>query len=250
MKKLAAFLVYLLAFVVIIAMMGLFAGFWISHSEKNLYYVYVGDLNVSGKTSGETEALLQSGGWGDRETSPLVVTTFRGERFEVDPIRSGVATPVETLVKRAHDVGHDEDMISSLFTAAEVYRNPVDVARTAQAIDYDYLDGLIDNCVARVQSNMGSEDYTVDKEASSLVMIKGRNQLNFDKLDFRNTIITALKLGQREIYYNRLVGEIPEPDFQAIYDKLWQEPSDAYYVDNVSYQVSRQRLISYFLECE
>ena len=237
MKKLAAFLVYLLAFVVIIAMMGLFAGFWISHSEKNLYYVYVGDLNVSGKTSGETEALLQSGGWGDRETSPLVVTTFRGERFEVDPIRSGVATPVETLVKRAHDVGHDEDMISSLFTAAEVYRNPVDVTRTAQTIDYDYLDGLIDNCVARVQSNMGSEDYTVDKEASSLVMIKGRNQLNFDKVDFRNTIITALKLGQREIYYNRLVGEIPEPDFQAIYDKLWQEPSDAYYVDNVSYQV-------------
>ena len=237
MKKLAAFLVYLLAFFVIIGMAGLFAGYWVSNTEENLHYVYVGDVNVSGKTQDETEALLKSRGWGDRETVPLHVTTFRGEYFDVDPVRSGVATPVETLAERAHAVGHDGDMISNLLTAVEVYQHPVDITRTDQPIDYVYLDALIDDCVARVQSNMGSEDYTVNKDTAQLTMIKGRNQLNFDKTDFRNTIISALKLGQHEIYYNRLVGEIQAPDFQAMYNSLWQEPSDAYYLDDGSYTV-------------
>ena len=98
MKKLAAFLVYLLAFAVIIAMGGLFAGYWISNSEENLSYVYVGDVNVSGLTMEQTEELLKSRGWGDRETVPLTVTTFRGQRFSVDPVRSGVATPIWSAI--------------------------------------------------------------------------------------------------------------------------------------------------------
>ena len=85
MRKIAAFLVYLLAFAVIIAMGGLFLGYWVSNGERNLSYVYVGDVNVSGKTRDETEEILRSNGWGDRETTPLTVTTFRGEQFRVDP---------------------------------------------------------------------------------------------------------------------------------------------------------------------
>ena len=83
MRKFAAFLVYLLAFAVIIAMGGLFLGYWVSNSEENLSYVYVGDLNVSGKTRDETEAILRANGWGDRETTPLTVTTFRGVQSAV-----------------------------------------------------------------------------------------------------------------------------------------------------------------------
>ena len=111
MRKFAAFLVYLLAFAMIIAMGGFFLGYWVSNTEENLSYVYVGDLNVSGKTRDETETMLRSSGWGDRESTPLTVTTFRGVEFQVDPIRSGVATPVESLANRAYAVGHDADMI-------------------------------------------------------------------------------------------------------------------------------------------
>ena len=121
MRKFGAFLVYLLAFAVIIAMGGLFLGYYISKSEQNVSYVYVGDLNVSGLTREETESLLRSRGWGDRETTPLTVTTFRGVQFQVDPVRSGVATPVEALADAAYAVGHDADMITNLETAYQVY---------------------------------------------------------------------------------------------------------------------------------
>ena len=237
MKKFAAFLVYLLAFAVIIAMGGLFLGYWVSNSEENLSYVYVGDVNVSGKTRDETEALLRSAGWGDRETTPLTVTTFRGVQFKVDPIRSGVATPVESLVDSAYAVGHDGDMVSNLITAWHVYQHPVDITRNERPIDTAYLDGLIDDCIARVQSNMGSEDYTIDTKAETLTMIKGRNQMNFDRNDFRDTVITALRYGQSEMYYNRLTNEITMPDFDAIHASIWKEPADAYYLDNRTYAV-------------
>ncbi len=240
MRKIAAFLVYLLAFVMFLAMGGLFLGYWVSHSEQNVSYVYVGDLNVSGKTRDETEALLRSNGWGDRETTPLTVTTFRGERFQVDPIRSGVATPVETLANRAYAVGHDADMITNLFAAYEVYQHPVDITRIEQPIDTAYLDGLIDDCISRVQSNMGDEDYTVDTQAGTLTLIKGRNQLNFDRDDFRNTIITALRYGQNELYYNRLTNAVTMPDFDAIRASIRKEPADAYYLDNRTYAVSEE----------
>ena len=237
MRKFAAFLVYLIAFAVIIAMGGLFLGYWVTNSEEILSYVYVGDVNVSGKTREETEALLRSTGWGDRETTPLTVTTFRGVQFQVDPVRSGVATPVETLADRAYAVGHDGDMISNLITAWDVYQHPVDITRTEERIDIAYLDSLIDDCISRVQSDMGSEEYTVDANGAKLTMIKGRNQLNFDRDDFRSTVITALRFGQSDIYYNRLVNEITPPDFEAIHAALWQEPADAYYADAVSYTV-------------
>jgi len=237
MKKIAAFLVYLLAFAVIIAMGGFFLGYWISNTEENLSYVYVGDINVSGKTRDETEAMLRSSGWGDRETTPLTVTTFRGVEFQVDPVRSGVATPVESLANRAYAVGHDADMITNLITAYHVYQHPVDITRTEQLIDNAYLDGLIDSCIQRVQSNMGDEDYTIDTKAETLTLVKGRNQMNFDRVDFRNTIISALRYGQSEMYYNRLTNEITPPDFDAIHAAIWKEPADAYYLDNRTYAV-------------
>ena len=238
MRKFAAFLVYVLAFAVIIAMGGLFLGYYISKSEQNVSYVYVGDLNVSGLTREETESLLRSRGWGDRETTPLTVTTFRGVQFQVDPVRSGVATPVEALADAAYAVGHDADMITNLETAYEVYQHPVDITRVDRPIDVEYLDGLIDDCIARVQSNMGNEDYTVDLNAGTITLVKGRNQLNFDRDDFRSTVITALRFGQSEMYYNRLVNQITPPDFDAIHTALWKEPRDAYYIDEVSYTVA------------
>ena len=77
MKKFGAFLVFLLAFAVIIAMAGFFAGHWITSSDENLRYVYIGDIDVSGLTRDETEQLLTSRGWKAREENVLTVTSTR-----------------------------------------------------------------------------------------------------------------------------------------------------------------------------
>ncbi len=231
MRKLGAFLVYLLAFAVIVSMAGFFFAYWYTHGQENLYYVYVGDVNVSGLTRDETESLLRSRGWGERSSTPLVVTTFRGERFEVDPVRAGVATPLDTLVERAYAVGHDSDMLTNIETAVEIYQRPVDVNRDDRGIDVAYIDRLVSICIDRVQSGMGEDGYSVDAQAGTLTMVKGGSALDINREDFRNAIINALEAGQSELSYTRLNSEPTAPDFEAIHTALWKEPADAYYAD-------------------
>ena len=237
MRKLGSFLVYLFAFAVIIAMAGFFYGYWVVSGDRNLSYVYIGDVNVSGLTRDETEALMRSRGWGDKAEIPLVVTAFRGERFQVDPVRAGVALPLDTLVDRAYAVGHDSDIISNMKTAAYVYEHAIDVSREGRAIDVAYIDSLVNTCIERIQSGMGEEGYRVDPQAGVMIMTKGGSALDFNREDFRNAIIYALEAGQSELTYDRLNSEPKAPDFEAIHTELWKEPSDAYYVDDGSFRV-------------
>lgn len=237
MRKVGAFFVYLLAFVVILAMAAFFAGYAISNSEENVRFVYVGDVNVSRLTRDETEELLVSRGLGDKAANPLIVTTFRGERFAVDPVRAGVAVPVETLVEEAHAIAHDSDIISNLLTAIEVYQRPVDVTWKARQIDYAYLDAMVSGCLERVQGRLAPAEYTVDAQAGELRMVKGWEGLDVDRGDFRAAIISALQSGQTELYYNRLASELTAPDFEAIHTALSREPADAYYLDDGKYTV-------------
>ncbi len=237
MKKFAAFLVYLIAFVVILGVACMFLGYAVSSGDTNLRYVYVGEYNVSGLTRDETEQLLESKGWKTKEQSPLVVTTLRGVSFTVDPVRSGVVTPVETLVEKAYAVGHRGDMISNLLTAIDTFRHPVDVSRIEREIDTAYLDSLIDACMERIQEGLGDEDYIVDTEAEQLVMIKGGRRLGMDKADFRSEIIRALESGQTELRYARLTADPQMPDFDAIHAALWKEPADASYASDGSFAV-------------
>ncbi len=237
MKKFGAFLVFLLAFAVIIAMAGFFFGHWLTSGDENLRYVYVGDLDVSGLTRDETEQLLTSRGWKAREETPLVVTTLRGESFTVDPVRSGIVTPMETVVEKAYALGHNSDMITNLVTAVRTFLEPVDVSQTQRRIDTAYLDALIDECISRVQSDLGSEEYTVDAHAGEMTMIKGWDQLSLDRDDFRAAIIDALESGRTELSYTKLASELKAPDFEAIHTALWKEPSDAYFVDDGSFTV-------------
>ena len=237
MKKFAAFLVYLIAFAVIICMAGLFLGYAVTNGDENIRYVYIGDLNVSGLTREETEQLLINSGWKTREQSPLIVTTLRGVRFEVDPVRSGVVTPIETLVERAYACGHDSDMISNLLTAVDTFRHPVDVSRVERRINTAYLDSLIDACMEHILDGLGEEAYTVDMDAEQLVLLKGGRQLQMDRADFRSEIIRALEAGKTELSYTRLSSEPQAPDFDAIHTALWQEPADAYYSEDGKFDV-------------
>ncbi len=237
MRKFGAFLAYLLAFLVLLGGAAMFLGYYITNGDTNLRTVMVGSVNVSGLTRDETEARLVSSGWQKRTDTPLVVTTLRGESFEVDPVRSGVVTSVDTMVENAFALGHDRDMISNLITAVRVFLDPVDVSSTEHAVDTAYIDGLIDACIARVQSDMGSEAYTVDRYAGEMTMVKGWNQIAFDRTDFRNAVIAALEAGETELHYTTLASEPAAPDFEAIHTELWKEPADAYYTDDGSFTV-------------
>lgn len=237
MKKILTVFLALIILVVILGGCALYLGYRVTNGNTNLRYVYVGDTNVSGLTRDETETLLIERGWKKKAETPLVVTSLRDVSFEVDPIRSGIAVPVDSLVEAAFAYGHDNEMITNLITAVQIFLHPVDITEQVKNADTAYIDALIEACENRVNENLGQEEYLVDPHAGQMTMIKGWQGLHFDKADFRNAILDALHAGVSELTYTKLVEEPKAPDFEAIHKELEREPADAYYTDDGTFTV-------------
>ena len=237
MKKIVTVLLVLIILLVILGGVALCLGYSVTNSSTNIRYVYVGDINVSGLTPDETEALLTERGWRERAETPLTVNTLRGVSFEVDPIRSGVTIPVETLANAAFAYGHDDEMIHNLITAVKTLLDPVDVSRQARRIDTAYLDALIEASAERINADLGEEAYQIDPHAGEMTMIKGWPGLRLDKEDFRAAIVSALEAGVSELSYTKIAEEPAAPDFAAIQKELEREPADAAYTDDGTFTV-------------
>ena len=217
--------------VVIIAIIsgGVFAGYKITKSEKNLPNVYVGDIDVGKMTAAQTAETLEQQGWEKRAATPLKVTTIGGQSFEVDPVRSGVVLSPEAAAEAAHSYGHGTNIIENLITYVKAVFSPVDVNAVSQNIADDYLNACIDKGIEAVGDYMGEDEYTVDAKAAVMTMKKGWKQIEFDKEAFKAAIVSALEKGGTELSYTELSKQLSSPDFDSIHKELEREPVDAYY---------------------
>ena len=239
-KVLKVIFTILLALLVLAVLLGgaaMFAGHAITEGKTNIKYVYVGETNVSGLTREETEQLLVEQGWKDRAETPLIVSTLRGVSFTVDPVRSGIVTPIDCAVKGAYAVGHDRDMISNLITAVKAFLNPVNVGEGGEP-DLAYLDALIEDCQKQIDATLGAEEYTVDTHEAELTVTKGRDQLRLDREALRSEIVNAIEEGKAELSFTQITAEPVMPDFEAIHKELEREPADAYYSDDGRFEVT------------
>ena len=237
MKKILTVLLALIVVAVLLAGLAMFAGHAITESRTNLRYVYVGDTNVSGLTREETEQLLIERGWKDRAEKPLVVTTLRGVQFEVDPIRSGIVSSIDSAVRNAYAVGHDRDMVTNLISAVKAFLHPVDVSVAGEP-DLAYLDALIADCQTQIDATLGAEEYTVDPHAAQMTLTKGKDQLQLDREKLRGAIIEAIEAGKSELSFSEISAEPVMPDFEAIHTELLRDPADAYYSDDGKFEVT------------
>ena len=236
-KIIFTILLVLLVLAVLLGGAGMFVGHAITEGKTNIRYVYVGDTNVSGLTREETEQKLIERGWKERAETPLTVSTLRGVSFQVDPLRSGIVTSIDSAVKDAYAVGHDRDMVSNLITAVKAYLHPVKVGEGGEP-DLAYLDALIDDCQAQIDATLGKEAYTVDAHAAELTMTKGRDQLLLDREALRSEIIAAVGEGKSELSFTQITTQPVMPDFEAIHKELEREPADAYYSDDGKFTVT------------
>ena len=226
--------------VVIIAIIsgGVFAGYKITKSEKNLPNVYVGDIDVGKMTAAQTAETLEQQGWEKRAATPLKVTTIGGQSFEVDPVRSGVVLSPEAAAEAAHSYGHGTNIIENLITYVKAVFSPVDVNAVSQNIADDYLNACIDKGIEAVGDYMGEDEYTVDAKAAVMTMKKGWKQIEFDKEAFKAAIVSALEKGGTELSYTELSKQLSSPDFDSIHKELEREPVDAYYSDDGRFEVT------------
>ena len=226
--------------VVIIAIIsgGVFAGYKITKSEKNLPNVYVGDIDVGKMTAAQTAETLEQQGWEKRAATPLKVTTIGGQSFEVDPVRSGVVLSPEAAAEAAHSYGHGTNIIENLITYVKAVFSPVDVNAVSQKIADDYLNACIDKGIEAVGDYMGEDEYTVDAKAAVMTMKKGWKQIEFDKEAFKAAIVSALEKSGTELSYTELSKQLSSPDFDSIHKELEREPVDAYYSDDGRFEVT------------
>ena len=226
--------------VVIIAIIsgGVFAGYKITKSEKNLPNVYVGDIDVGKMTAAQTAETLEQQGWEKRAATPLKVTTIGGQSFEVDPVRSGVVLSPEAAAEAAHSYGHGTNIIENLITYVTAVFSPVDVNAVSQNIADDYLNACIDKGIEAFGDYMGEDEYTVDAKAAVMTMKKGWKQIEFDKEAFKAAIVSALEKGGTELSYTELSKQLSSPDFDSIHKELEREPVDAYYSDDGRFEVT------------
>ena len=237
MKK---FLIALIIISVVLALLAggaLYAGYRLTNSLTVYPNVFVGDIHLGRLTQEQAKATLEEQGWLERSTTPLTVSTIGAQSYEIDPVESGVILSVDAAAEAAVRYGHDGSILENLISFVKCIFSPVELNSLCAKPSVDYLDMCMGALFNKVGEHMGEEEYIIDFENAQLVMIKGWNQISFDKTAFSAAIVSALEQGRTELEYDQLARELVCPDFEAIHKEYDLEPRDASYSEDGKFDV-------------
>ena len=237
MKTLKIILIVLLALLVLTAGGGLFGAYRVSQMDTNYPNLSVNGIPVGGLTREQTADALKAGGWEERITTPLTVTTLGGQSFTVDPLKSGVLQTAEGIADTAFRYGREGNMLENFISYLKCRLNPTELEHPEQNADRDYLAECIAHNRADLEALLGDAEYTPDYEGEKLVMRKGWGQLQLDEEGLTGVIIAALQAGETELNYDTLAADLILPDFDAIHAELLKEPRDASFTDDNRFDI-------------
>ena len=237
MKKLITVVLVIVILLVLASVGLLYLGYTITNGDTNLSNVYVGDISVEKMTRQQSREALENGGWSEKVSTPLTVTTIGGVSFELEPVKAGFVLSLDDAVEAAFAYGHDGGMVGNLVTAAKLMLEPVDVNELKRSVSDEYVDGCIDTGLKLLNEYMGTEKYVIDNQAETLTMIKGFGELELDEEGLRAAIIAALEAGESQLSFTGIKAELTMPDFEALKKELEKEPVDASYTDDGKFEV-------------
>ena len=229
--------VIILAVLAILALGVFIGGKLVSQSDTILNKVFVGNIDVSKLTKEEALEKLNESGWKQRAADPLVLTTIGNQQIEIDPVKSGMVLSPEDAAEMAYAYGHGENELENFFTFLFNLVKSVDVNDLNKKVSDGYLDGCVDDVTDKVNEYMGQELYTLDLEQSVMHLKKGWGEIELDRVELKNSIISSLEEGKTALSYTSLVKEPTCPDFQAILIENEKEPRDASYTDDNKFDV-------------
>ena len=237
MKTLKIILIVLLVLLVAAAGGGLYGAYRVSQLDTNYPNLSVNSIPVGGLTKAQTVDALNAGGWEERITTPLTVTTLGGQSFTVDPLKSGVLQTAEGIAEVAFNYGREGNLIENFVSYLKCRFHPTELEHPEQNADRDYLAECIAQNRADLEALLGEAEYTPDYEGEKLVLRKGWGQLQLDEAGLTEAIIAALQAGETELSYATLAADLTEPDFDAIHKELLKEPRDASFTDDGRFDV-------------
>ena len=206
-------------------------GYSISVSDRNLPNVFVGSVPVGGMTRSETASALEAVDWTAAEAEKLTVTLPAGASFDVGYVRAGMALGRDEAIAAACAYGHDGDVFGNLMKYLRAQLFAHDVLQQTAGPDMDYIRECAIGGLQEMNRRLTGDVWKADMEAGTLSLFKGAGGVDVDADGLYGEIVSSLRAGAETLRYEKLRAEPDMPDFQALYDKLYAEPADAYFTD-------------------
>lgn len=220
-----------------IAAATIIAGRKVTFSGKNYPNVYVNSVYVGNMDRGQTAQTLIDNDWEERANRNLKVTTVGGVSFEVSPASTGILMTLDEAVNAAQSFGRTRGILSNLYSYCENIFRPADVNEIDRTENYEYIDSCIAAGEAQISAVLGDSEYTLDREAGELRLVKGYGSMKLNTAELYDSIVTAIREGWTELDFRQMSKEPVMPDFEAILTELHAEPKDAEYKDDGSFEV-------------
>lgn len=237
-RKVKITLIILLMIVLFLGTGVTLAAYFVTNSTINFPNVYVDGVFVGEMDREQTLAAIEASGWEEASAETLRVELMETVSFEIDQVQAGTRHTMQQAAEAAYAFGHGGNWYRNLVDYVKCHLRPVDVNEESLVYKRDYVLAMVDKGIAQLNEALGGGDYEIDEENSVLRMIKGAGQLEFDREDIVDLIYASLEGGQRSLSYSTIVSQPKAPDFQAIFEKLSAEPSDAYYSDDNRFTVT------------
>jgi hypothetical protein len=204
-------------------------GYRLSVNGVNLPNVYIDGVSVGGMTPEETADALREAQWDALEGESLAVSLPAGAGFRVDYLRSGAVMSRDEAVRLACAYGHEGDVFTNLRDYLMNCLSPVDVATKERTLDETYIRACMDEGRRALDDILRKDAWRLDEEGKRLIFVKGAGGVELDTEALYDAVCAALKAGEKEIHFDKLLRDIQMPNLAQIYDQVAVEPVNAYF---------------------
>lgn len=233
--KKAVFIILGVVALVVLAAVG--GGLAVTKSNVNLPKMTIGDIDVGKLTREQTIEKLSAGGWDDRISQNLIVTSIGDQSVEIDPVKSGAMLPKEMAADMAYEYGHSGNIFENLALYLADAAAGIDINKHYQSVSDSYVNDCIAQLEQKVEDYLGTDAYTLDLENSVINIKKGVNELRLNEEGLKEAIHSALKNGDTSLTYKEIAKDLTCPDFNAVRKELERDPVDASYTDDNKFGV-------------
>ena len=204
-------------------------GYRLSVNGVNLPNVYIDGVFVGGMTPEETADALREAQWDALEGEHLTVSLPAGAGFQVDYLRSGAVMGRDEAVRLACAYGHEGDVFTNLRDYLMNCLSPVDVAAKERTPDETYIRACMDEGRSALDDILRKDAWRLDEEGKRLIFVKGAGGVELDTEALYDAVCAALKAGEKEIHFDKLLRDVQMPNLAQIYDQVAVEPVNAYF---------------------
>ena len=211
----------------------------VSESTVNLPGIYVGDVNVGGLTKEETVAALDASGREDALDGVFVVNLPENVTLRLNVVRAGAVLTNEAAAEAAFAYGHTGDVFGDLFKYLKCKAVPMDISGTKASLNEEYIRSMLEKGARLFAKRTAGDEHLLDENNDLLVFRKGVNQLSLNVDDMYGAVTASILAGESECTIALPEQDVTMPDFDALFEEMSAEPSDAYYdrdSDSVVYE--------------